>query len=237
MPSATRSKVLEELMEMVLTGLGIGLLATTSPCVFPLYPGYLAYISGGQASLAGKPGRFLLGFFVLAGVLVMMLVLGGVIASLSVSLGRALAVVIPLADLLIISLGVLLLLNINPFKALPQIQVPVLSHPFANAFVYGLLYGPIALPCAGPLVIGIFAFSLTASDFFSQLGIFLWFGVGFGAPLLVLSLLTGAVQRGITRLFARHSRRVNLVGGALLVGIGVYDLWTNWEMISSILYG
>jgi len=217
-------------MELILTSLSIGLLATTSPCVFPLYPGFLAYISGGQEKL-GQVGRYFLGFFVLAGVLTMMLALGGLIAFLSISVGRALSVLIPIADVLILLLGVLLLLDKNPFKALPQIQVPVLSHPFANAFIYGLLYGPIALPCSGPLVVGIFAFSLTATEFFSKLGVFFWFGIGFGSPLLILSLLSGAAQRHITRFFARHSRLINLLSGILLVGVGLYDLWLNRELI------
>ena len=68
--------------------------------------------------------------------------------------------IIPAADLLLVMLGVLLLLNRNPFKALPQMQAPLLKHRFVNAYAYGLLYGPIALPCSGPLVVGIFALSL-----------------------------------------------------------------------------
>lgn len=222
-------------MEAIFTSLTLGLLATTSPCVLPLYPGFLAYISGGQEGLQGKASRYLLGFFVLAGVLTMMLALGGIIALLSVSVGRALSVVIPIADLIIILLGLLLLLNINPFKTLPQIQVPVLSHPFVNAFVYGLLYGPIALPCSGPLVVSIFALSFTAAEFFSKLNIFFWFGMGFGIPLLVLSFFSGAAQRWITRQFAQRARLINFVSGALLAIIGLYDLIINWELIAAYL--
>ena len=222
-------------MEAIFTSLTLGLLATTSPCVLPLYPGFLAYISGGQEGLQGKAGRYLLGFFVLAGVLTMMLTLGGIIALLSVSVGRALSVVIPIADLIIILLGLLLLLNINPFKTLPQIQVPVLSHPFVNAFVYGLLYGPIALPCSGPLVVSIFALSFTAAEFFSKLNIFFWFGMGFGIPLLVLSFFSSAAQRWITRQFAQRARLINFVSGALLAIIGLYDLIINWDLIAAYL--
>ena len=222
-------------MNAIFTSLTLGLLTTTSPCVLPLYPGFLAYISGGQEGLQGKVGRYLLGFFVLAGVLTMMLALGGIIALLSISVGQALSIIIPIADLIIILLGVLLLLNINPFKTLPQIQVPVLSHPFVNAFVYGLLYGPIALPCSGPLVVSIFALSLTAAEFFSKLNIFFWFGMGFGIPLLILSFFSGAAQRWITRQFAQRARLINLVSGLLLVGIGTYDLVINWELIKAFL--
>jgi cytochrome c-type biogenesis protein len=220
-------------MDAILTSLSLGLLATTSPCILPLYPGFLAYLSGNQA--VGSKGRYFLGVFVLLGVLTMMLALGGLIALLSISIGSALSIIIPVADALIIGLGVLLLANINPFKQLPQLQMPGLSHPFANAYVYGLLYGPIALPCSGPLVVGVFAFSLTAGEVFGKLAIFFWFGLGFGIPLLALSLLSGTLQRQITRLFAVHARKVNIIGGLILVAVGAYDLWSNWELILAYL--
>jgi len=218
----------------MLTSIGLGLLASFSPCVLPLYPGYLAYLSGAHDEAKGKRHYFL-GFFVLAGVLLMMLALGLVIALLSISVGRALAIMIPLANLLLITLGVLLLFDKNPFKAIPQVKIPLLRNPFLNAFIYGLLYGPIALPCSGPLVVGIFAISLTAGEAFSQLAVFFWFGVGFGLPLLILSLISGALQRSITLWLAKHARLVNLVGGVLLITIAVYDLWVNWDLIRLVL--
>jgi cytochrome c-type biogenesis protein len=213
-----------------ITSLLLGLLATASPCVLPLYPGYLAYLSG-QAGTGASRQRYFLGFFVLAGVLSMMLALGGLIAALSVSIGSLLAYIIPLADLLILVLGVLLLLDRNPFKAIPQIRVPVLRHPFLNAFIYGLLYGPITVPCSGPLVVSIFALSVTAGEAFSKLWIFLWFGLGFGLPLLALSLLSGSLQRQLTRLFTRYSRLINIISGLLLIGIAIYDLLQNWQFL------
>jgi cytochrome c-type biogenesis protein len=217
-------------MDVALTSLALGLLATTSPCVLPLYPGFLAYLSG-QSGLEQSRSKYLLGLFVLAGVLTMMLALGGLIALLAVSVASILAYIIPLADLLILCLGLLLLFDRNPFVTLPQIRVPVLKHPFLNAYVYGLLYGPIALPCSGPLVVGIFALSFTAGEALSKLWTFLWFGLGFGIPLLILSLLSGAFQRQLVSLFARHSRTINIVGGLLLVAVAVYDASANWDML------
>ena len=167
----------------------------------------------------------------MAGVLTMMLALGGIIALLAVPVGSVLVYLLPLADLLILILGILLLLNRNPFKAMPQIQLPVLSHPFGNAYVYGLLYGPIALPCSGPMVVSIFALSFTMAEAFSQLWVFLWFGLGLGVPLLILSLLSGALQRQLTVFFARNSRIVNFIGGVLLVGVAIYDVIKNWDLM------
>ena len=213
---------------LAVTSLLLGLLTTTSPCILPLYPGFLAYLSGQNE--IGRP-KYFLGFFVLAGVLNMMLVLGGVIALLAIPVGSVLVYLLPLADFLILILGILLLLNRNPFKTLPQIQVPALRHPFMNAYVYGLLYGPIALPCSGPMVVSIFALSFTVGEAFSQLWVLLWFGLGLGVPLLILSLLSGALQRQLTVFFARHSRAVNFIGGLLLIGVAVYDLTKNWQLM------
>ena len=215
---------------LAITSLLLGLLVTTSPCVLPLYPGYLAYLCG-QNEIGGGKYRYFLGFFVLAGVLTMMLALGGLIALMAVPIGGVLAYIVPLADILILILGVMLLLDRNPFKGLPQIRVPVLRHPLLNAYIYGFLYGPIALPCSGPFVVSIFVLSFTAGEALNNLWVFLWFGLGFGIPLLILSLLSGTFQRQLTILFARHTRVINIIGGLLLIGIAIYDLSVNWDML------
>ena len=217
---------------IAVTSLLLGLLTTTSPCILPLYPGFLAYVSN-QHEMGRR--KYLLGFFVMSGVLTMMLLLGSLIALLAIPVGRVLLYLIPLADFLILLLGTLLLLNYNPLKTLPQIQFPILRHPYGNAFVYGLLYGPIALPCSGPMVVAIFALSLTAAEAFSQLWTFLWFGLGLGIPLLILSFLSAALQRRLATLFARYSRIVNFVGGLLLIGVALYDLFKNWDLLTIFL--
>ena len=217
-------------MNTAITSFFFGLLSAASPCILPLYPGFLAYLSGQGESEPGRHNYFL-GAFVLAGVLTMMLALGGLIALLAIPIGSTLAFAVPLADLLILALGVALLLDFNPFKTLPQVQVPLLRHRYLNAYVYGLLYGPIALPCSGPLLVGIFAVSLTLGEALSTFWVFVWFGLGFGAPLLVLSLLSGALQRQLAGWFARHARLINVIGGLLLIGIAAYDLYTNWPLL------
>ncbi|HEX7431827.1 MAG TPA: cytochrome c biogenesis protein CcdA, partial [Candidatus Limnocylindrales bacterium] len=64
-------------MDVALTSFSFGLLATMSPCVLPLYPGFLAYLSGQAGAETGRL-RYFLGVFVLAGVLTAMLILGAV---------------------------------------------------------------------------------------------------------------------------------------------------------------
>jgi cytochrome c-type biogenesis protein len=171
---------------------------------------------------------------VLLGVLSMMLVLGALIAMLAIPIGSALAVLLPIADLVLFVLGVALLLNRNPFARLPTVRVPIVRHPLANAYVYGLLYGPIALPCSGPLVVSIFALSLTAAEAAERTWVFLWFGLGLGFPLLVLSFMSVRFQRRLTHAFAVHGRVINAVAGILLIGVATYDLRQNWDDLTRL---
>ena len=81
------------------------------------------------------------------------------------------------------------------------------------------------------MVVSIFALSFTTAEVFGQLWTFLWFGLGLGLPLLILSFLSAALQRRLTMLFARHTRIINLFGGLLLIGVALYDLAKNWELL------
>ncbi len=209
-----------------------GLVATGSPCVLPLYPGYLAYIGSKDKESGGASARYLLGLFVLFGVLTAMLVIGAALAALQMAIGDAMSFAIPVAYGLVIVLGLLMLANYNPFMRVAEINVPVVNSPHLNAYVYGLLYGPIAFPCSGPLVVGVFALSFTAAEFLETLGLFFVFGLGLGVPLLGLSLVAGTYQRRLVRFVAMNARIVNAVAGAAFLGIGVYGFWTNWDFLS-----
>jgi cytochrome c-type biogenesis protein len=69
----------------------------------------------------------------------------------------------------------------------------------------------------------------------SKLNVFFWFGLGFGIPLLLLSFLSGAAQRWITRQFAMRARLINVISGLLLLGVGIYDLRVNWPLLQLYL--
>jgi cytochrome c-type biogenesis protein len=142
-------------------------------------------------------------------------------------------VIVPLADLLLIALGVLLLLGRNPFSRLPQLAPAPLggAGPIAGPFLYGLLFAPIALPCSGPFLIGIFVASLTLQDAVGQLAFFAAFGVGFGLPLLVIGMLGELRGRELARALVRWERPLQVVLGIALVVIGAWDLWVNLPQV------
>ena len=97
--------------------------------------------------------------------------------------------------------------------------------------MYGLLFAPIAVPCSGPFIISIFAFSLTIGDVVGQMAFFLAFGIGFGLPLFVIGLLGQVRGRQLARAMIRWERPLQLVMGAALVGIGIWELANNLDLI------
>jgi cytochrome c-type biogenesis protein len=225
-----------ELVVAVSAGIG----ATVTPCVLPLYPGFLAYITGSPSSAAGspeaaarlvdaRPPAAVAALMVWLGVVVGMIAIGAVLAWLSVSLGSVLRVAVPAIDLVLIGLGVLLLLGRNPFAVLPQPAPRSMGRggPIAGSFLYGLLFAPIALPCSGPFLIGIFVASLTIGDALRQLAFFAAFGVGFGLPLLALGLVGQVRARQLALAVVRWERAIQVVVGIMLVVIGAWDLWIN----------
>jgi cytochrome c-type biogenesis protein len=211
----------------------LGLASAASPCLLPLYPSFLAYLSTNVGALEGRRASGLLGLVILAGVLTTMLVVALVLVAVSVPIGSLLGVVIPLVDLLLITLGVLLLLGRNPFERLPGMRVPLVSNPFGQAYVYGLLLGPLALPCAGAFAISLIAFSVGLEETLPRILTFIVYGLGFGLPLVLLSLLAGARRQQVVRFITRHHRTIEIVGGVLLIGAGLWDLTINWDAITS----
>lgn len=209
----------------------LGILATGAPCVLPLYPGFLAYLSSSPQAFGKEVKVQALGVLVFLGVLTVMIALGLIIATLAVSVGAVVSFITPAADFVIIALGILLLIGKNPFMHFPKISARVAGNPYTNAYIYGLLYGPIAFPCAGPFLVAILAISLSAAEFFSSLGLFVVFGFGFGVPLFALSLLARAKQQAFVSWFTRYQRKIEMIAGSVLIAIALYDLSVNLPFI------
>jgi cytochrome c-type biogenesis protein len=199
----------------------------TNVCMLPLYPGLVAFLAAQRAE-AGRAARGMLGLYVLAGVLVLMLVLGAVLAGARASFAAILPWLLPAVYAVVAALGVALLLGRSPFARLATLRAPLLRDPRAAAFVYGLLLAPMTLPCTGPVIVA--AFVLGAGDpgaLGAELAYVLAFGLGFGWPLAVLPWLAVGAQRRVLGGLARHHRRLEVASGALLVAIAAWGVATE----------
>ncbi len=199
----------------------------TNVCLLPLYPGLVAFLAA-QRTDASPAARGALGLYVLAGVLVLMLALGAVLAGARASFAAILPWLLPAVYAVVAALGLALLMGRSPFARLATLRAPVLRDPRAAAFVYGLLLAPMTLPCTGPVIVA--AFVLGAGDpgaLGAELAYVLAFGLGFGWPLAVLPWLTLGAQRRVIEGMTRHHRRLEIASGVVLIAIAAWGFATE----------
>lgn len=222
-------------MEAIAEAFGLGLLSVASPCLLPIYPGFIAYLAANSEAIRGRRASGLLGLIVLAGILVTMIAFGLVVSALAVAAGRFLVIIVPVTDLLMIVIGTLLVAGRNPFARLPGASVPNDANPYRLAFTYGLVLGPLALPCAGAFVIALFAIAIGLADLAARVLEVTAYGLGFGLPLVVLSLIAAArgqaVVRGIVRFYVPLTR----ASGVALVAIGLIHLTQSLPDVEVVL--
>jgi len=208
-----------------------GLASAASPCLLPLYPSFLAYLTANAGALAGRRASGLLGLIVLFGILTTMILVGVVLLALSIPVGQVASLLVPVVNGFLIVLGVLLIAGKNPFNRLPGMKVPLVKNPYGQAYVYGVMLGPLALPCAGPFLAALLAVSAGFGDATLKLATFIVFGLGFGLPLVLLSLLAGARQRQVVRFVMERHRAIEVIAGMVLIAVALWDLRQNWEGI------
>ena len=224
----------------------VGLISFASPCVLPLVPGYLAYVSGlvGTGAPADEPAsggtatavrtavsprtRMVLGavLFVLGFTLVFVAfgtAFGG--------LGRLL---LQHADLLNRIFGVVTILVGLAFLGwLPLLQrtARITARPsagLAGAPLLGIVFGLGWTPCLGPTLSAVYslAFSEATATRGAVLG--LAYCLGLGIPF-VLVALGARWAMGATAFLRRHARTVTRVGGAVLVLVGLLLVTGAWS--------
>ena len=217
------------MLDELATGFSLGNAAIlTNVCLLPLYPGLIAFLAGNVQSERPKWITRTLGLVVLAGVLTMMLGVGLLLYLLDVQQGDAFTVILPIIYGLVIALGLLMLTGRNPFARLTAMQAPVLKNPYATAYVYGLLLGPMTLPCTGPILVSAFAFGLgDGGDLTAEILYVLAFGLGFGWPLVILPFFAVEAQRAFTQALTKRHVLLTRVSGLLLVAIGIFGVYTE----------
>ncbi|HEY6422511.1 MAG TPA: cytochrome c biogenesis protein CcdA [Pseudonocardiaceae bacterium] len=220
-----------------------GAVSFASPCVVPLVPGYLAYLTGLVGAEGGVQSRgrvfgavalFVLGFSVVfaAGVVAVL----GVADSLTlneVMLQRAGGVVTIAMGLVFVGL-------------VPVLQRDVRVHPrpglgarhVLGAPLLGAVFGLGWTPCLGPTLSGVIALAVGTPGGGLARGVLLVvaYCLGLGVPFLLLALGVRRALRAVDWLRG-HVRIVQLAGGAMLIVVGLLLVTGLWAELIAVLRG
>jgi cytochrome c-type biogenesis protein len=222
--------------------LAAGLVSFASPCVVPLVPGYLSYMTGlsGAELTGGSGGRlrvlsggllFVLGFaipFTLIGFFGA--ALGQQLASRPWQIGLG---------LLVAFLG-LAMTGLLPFDVLrreARVTDRAIDKGVLGALPLGFVFGVGWTPCVGPALGAILTLSANAStDGETIRGGLLAFvyAMGLGMPFVVFGLLFHRAGRALGFL-RRNSRTFQIVGGVMLTLVGVAIATGLWDAFITVL--
>lgn len=214
-----------------------GAVSFASPCILPLVPGYLSFVSGGQAVAAPGGG----GVATKARVAPMLLFIGGftlvftlygAFASTFVQIFRG-RVGQLVAGSIIVVLGLLLIAYAlgRGALALYAERRPLLQRVrpgTTGAFPLGMAFAAGWTPCIGPVLGAILAIAAGRSALGGAF-LLVCYSAGLGVPFLMLGL---GVQRlmGALGWMQRHYEAIAIVSGAILVTVGVLvatGMWTR----------
>ncbi|MBI2632645.1 cytochrome C biogenesis protein [Candidatus Pacearchaeota archaeon] len=188
---------------------------------------------------SGKESKktfFLFGLTILIGITVFMILLGLVFTTiLQKSLTNVISIISPIAFIILglISLALIFDFDLSRFIPKPNIQTGNKS-PLKGAFIFGFFFGAIVLPCNPAFIAAFFARAFLFGDFISSMLNFLSFGFGLGAPLLILSLISGQWSKNIIGFLIKNKRAINLISGLIMLGISIYYLFFVFRIFSPI---
>jgi cytochrome c-type biogenesis protein len=209
-----------------------GVVSFASPCVLPLVPGYLGYVTGlsGEALERRRRSRLVLGaaLFVL-GFTSVFVALGAAVGGLGALLQQWTPQLTRVLGVLVLAMGLVFL------GAVPALQrerrLPWRpSAGLAGAPLLGVVFGLGWAPCIGPTLAAVLGLTLQQGSATRGAVLTVAYCLGLGLPFV---LAAAGLGRGVRTLdvLRRHRVAISRAGGAMLVVVGlllVTGVWTTW---------
>lgn len=210
-------------MVALLVALAGGVASFVSPCVLPLLPAYLSFVSGLSVEEAKKGSRR-----VVWGTLAFVLGFSAVFTLMGAGFSFAGALVTNREVLRYVGGALLIVLGV----VLAGMAVPAFMQkdvrPFldkaprgpAGAFLMGVAFAFGWTPCAGPILGAILTMAAEGGDPAAGALLLFVYSLGMGIPFLVAGLFVGWALRAFARIRS-HMRVIQIVCGAVLIAYGI----------------
>jgi cytochrome c-type biogenesis protein len=211
-----------------------GLVSFVSPCVLPLLPGYLAFLTGATGRIEGRSGRgrafagsvaFVIGFALV------FVSLGAIFGGLGHELERHQRILEEVFGVVTIALGLFFagwlpsawLQRERRVHRLPRVTI-------LGAAALGFTFALGWAPCIGPTLGAILGLAESNSGATALRGSILafFYCLGLGIPFVVAALATEWMATVSTWL-RRHAQVIGVIGGVLLIAIGVSEVTGLWH--------
>ena len=225
----------------ILTAFIFGLISFISPCVLPIVPGYLSFISGvsfeemqstGNRSAVRK--RIMLNaLFFIFGFSLVFIALGASATAIGQFLSEQQNIISKIAGGIIVIFGI----HMTGIFKIPFLNYEKRFHTegkklgLLGAFLVGFAFAFGWTPCIGPILAGILVLASRQETIGQGILLLTSYSLGLGIPFFLTALSLSAFFNVFNK-FKRHLHKVEIVGGILLIVIGVL-IMTNYLTILS----
>ena len=239
----------------LLAAFGAGLLSFISPCVLPLIPGYLSYISGlsldemrGGAVVSGggavavarsvdaRRQVVLSSLAFIAGFSLVFVSLGAAASAIGQFLANQQALFNRIAGAIIIVFGLhtMGVLRIEWLYQEKRLQTSRKPAGLLGAGLVGIAFAFGWTPCIGPILAGILAVAGSRETVGEGVRLLAVYSLGLGVPFLVTALMIDRFFAAKTRI-SRYYHTIEIISGALLVVVGLLIFTNKFTVIAKYL--
>ena len=212
-----------------------GFLSFISPCVLPLIPGYVSFVSGvsledmrGETAVSSARRRVLVTslFFVL-GFSLVFIALGATASVVGHFLLEKQPILAKIAGVLLVIFGLhtMGVFRIGFLESEKRMQANRKPAGVLGAVLVGIAFAFGWSPCIGPILGGILALAAAKDTVWEGTELLAVYSVGLGIPFLLTSIAINQFF-AVTKRIRKHYHTIELVSGGLLVAIGVL-IFTN----------
>lgn len=202
-----------------------GLLSFFSPCIIPMIPAYLMYITGSQLDGGNQVTRrhaFLKTLVFVAGFTVIFLIMGTGASFLGTFFARNRVWIQRISGLIIILFG-LNLVGILKFSGLAKVsrfRTHAKENSYSGAFVLGLAFAAGWTPCFGPVLASILLYAGASGTVAKGFMLLLVYSLGMAIPFLVSAVFLTEISAWISK-FERGAEKITKIAGFILILFGI----------------